>query len=45
MKNKKNLENVVYLSSMLGTIAIFYFLGARKFGAPKIKDIGKRDRL
>ena len=45
MKKEKNLENVVYLSSMLGTIALFYFLGARKFGAPKIKDIGKKDRL
>ena len=45
MKNKKNVENIVYLSSMIGTIALFYFLGARKFGAPKLKDIGKKDRL
>jgi len=45
MKNKKNIENIVYLTSMIGTIGLFYFLGARKFGAPKIKDIGKKDRL
>lgn len=45
MKKKRNTENIVYISTMLATIGLFYFLGATKFGAPGIKDIGKKDRL
>ena len=45
MNKKKNVENIVYLSTMLATISAFYFLGARKFGAPRFRDIGKKDRL
>jgi hypothetical protein len=45
MKKKKNVQNIVYLTTMLATIGAFYFLGARKFGAPRLRDIGKKDRL
>ena len=45
MKKKKNIENIVYLTTMLATISAFYFLGARNFGAPRLREIGKKDRL
>ncbi len=41
----KAKQDLIYLSAMLGTISLFYFLGATKLGAPKLNQIGKKNKL